>query len=89
MISCWEANFPHRLSESLMAISFTAALLAKKPNPTDADIEEPMAGNICRCGTYQRIDEAIHRAAGHRTTTARSAVAARTLARCSVSRILA
>ncbi|HET9219670.1 MAG TPA: (2Fe-2S)-binding protein [Terriglobia bacterium] len=41
-----------------------AALLAKKPKPTDADIDSAMAGNICRCGTYQRIRRAIHRAAG-------------------------
>jgi len=41
-----------------------AALLARKPNPTDADIDGAMAGNICRCGTYQRIRAAIHRAAG-------------------------
>ena len=40
-----------------------AALLAKKPNPTDADIDSAMAGNICRCGTYQRIRRAIHHAA--------------------------
>ena len=41
-----------------------AALLAKKPKPTDADIDAAMNGNICRCGTYQRIRRAIHRAAG-------------------------
>ena len=40
-----------------------AALLAQKPNPTDADIDTAMRGNICRCGTYQGIREAIHRAA--------------------------
>ncbi len=40
-----------------------AALLAEKKNPTDAEIDEAMAGNICRCGTYQRIRAAIHRAA--------------------------
>ena len=40
------------------------ALLAKKPHPTDADIDDAMSGNICRCGTYQRIRKAIHRAAG-------------------------
>ena len=43
-----------------------AALLTKKPNPTDADIDQFMSGNICRCGTYQRIRRAIHRAAGQR-----------------------
>jgi len=41
-----------------------AALLTKKPKPTDADIDSAMSGNICRCGTYQRIRRAIHRAAG-------------------------
>src|SRR5437773_7586150 len=41
-----------------------AALLAKKPKPTGADIDAAMSGNICRCGTYQRIRRAIHRAAG-------------------------
>ena len=40
-----------------------AALLTKTPNPSDADIDAAMAGNICRCGTYQRIRRAIHRAA--------------------------
>jgi isoquinoline 1-oxidoreductase subunit alpha len=40
-----------------------AALLAKNKQPTDADIDAAMAGNICRCGTYQRIRAAIHRAA--------------------------
>jgi isoquinoline 1-oxidoreductase alpha subunit len=40
-----------------------AALLRKKPKPTDADIDEAMDGNLCRCGTYQRIRRAIHRAA--------------------------
>jgi isoquinoline 1-oxidoreductase alpha subunit len=39
-----------------------AALLAKKPQPSDADIDAAMT-NICRCGTYQRIRAAIHRAA--------------------------
>ena len=40
-----------------------AALLAKTPRPTDAQIDAAMAGNICRCGTYQRIRRAIQRAA--------------------------
>jgi len=44
-------------------IMAAAALLAKEPNPTDADIDAAMAGNLCRCGTYQRIRRAIHRAA--------------------------
>jgi isoquinoline 1-oxidoreductase alpha subunit len=44
-------------------IMSAAALLASKPSPTDADIDTAMAGNICRCGTYQRIRAAIHQAA--------------------------
>jgi len=40
-----------------------AALLAKNKRPTDSDIDEVMKGNICRCGTYQDIRHAIHRAA--------------------------
>jgi isoquinoline 1-oxidoreductase alpha subunit len=40
-----------------------AALLASKPNPSDADIDQAMNGNICRCATYLRIRQAIHRAA--------------------------
>jgi len=40
-----------------------AALLATRPNPSDRDIDEAMDGNICRCGTYDRIRRAIHRAA--------------------------
>jgi isoquinoline 1-oxidoreductase alpha subunit len=44
-------------------IMSAAALLRSKPHPTDADVDDAMAGNICRCGTYQRIREAIHQAA--------------------------
>ena len=44
-------------------IMSAAALLAQKPNPTNKDIDDAMAANICRCGTYQRIRAAIHRAA--------------------------
>src|SRR5881296_101964 len=44
-------------------IMAAAVLLRENPNPTDADIDDGMAGNICRCGTYQRIRRAIHRAA--------------------------
>jgi isoquinoline 1-oxidoreductase alpha subunit len=47
-------------SGQLMA---AAVLLKSKPNPTDNDIDLGMAGNICRCGTYQRVRKAIHRAA--------------------------
>jgi isoquinoline 1-oxidoreductase alpha subunit len=44
-------------------IMSAAALLAKKAQPSDSDIDDAMKGNICRCGTYQRIRQAIHRAA--------------------------
>lgn len=44
-------------------IMSAAALLKNKPNPTEADIDSAMAGNICRCGTYPRIKEAIRLAA--------------------------
>ena len=44
-------------------IMSATALLAQTPKPTDADIDAAMSGNICRCGTYQRIRAAIHRAA--------------------------
>ncbi len=40
-----------------------AALIAKKPKPTDAEIDDALGGHICRCGTYQRIRRAVHRAA--------------------------
>lgn len=45
-------------------IMSAAALIAQKPKPTDAEIDDAMAGNICRCGTYPRIRAAIHLAAG-------------------------
>ena len=44
-------------------IMSASALLASKPNPTDTDIDNAMSGNICRCGTYVRIREAIKQAA--------------------------
>jgi len=44
-------------------IMSAAALLAKTPRPSDDDIDNAMAGNLCRCGVYQRIRRAIHRAA--------------------------
>ena len=44
-------------------IMSATALLANKPDPSDADIDAAMAGNICRCGTYLRIREAIKKAA--------------------------
>jgi aerobic-type carbon monoxide dehydrogenase small subunit (CoxS/CutS family) len=44
-------------------IMSAAVLLRENPRPTDEDIDDAMTGNICRCGTYQRIRKAIHRAA--------------------------
>jgi isoquinoline 1-oxidoreductase subunit alpha len=44
-------------------IMAASAMIEKKPNPTDQDIEAAMNGNLCRCGTYLRIRKAIHRAA--------------------------
>jgi isoquinoline 1-oxidoreductase subunit alpha len=44
-------------------IMAAAALLKQTPKPSDADIDQAMSGNICRCGTYPRIRKAIHRAA--------------------------
>jgi isoquinoline 1-oxidoreductase alpha subunit len=44
-------------------IMAAAALLAKNPNPSDGDIDAAMSGNLCRCGTYTRIRNAIHHAA--------------------------
>jgi isoquinoline 1-oxidoreductase alpha subunit len=55
-------------------IMSAVALLAKKSNPTDADIDDAMSGNICRCGTYQRIRKAIHRAATMQPGKATSAI---------------
>jgi isoquinoline 1-oxidoreductase alpha subunit len=44
-------------------IMAAAVLLKENPNPTDQDIDDAMSGNICRCGTYQRVRKAIHHAA--------------------------
>jgi isoquinoline 1-oxidoreductase subunit alpha len=55
-----------------------AALLKKNPNPTDADIDAAMNGNLCRCATYLRIREAIHRAASMPSTPTTQAGRART-----------
>jgi len=46
-----------------------AALLKNNPSPSDADIDTAMNGNICRCTTYLRIRQAIHRAAGQTSAT--------------------
>ena len=71
---------PHALQEAWIAeqvpqcgycqsgmLMAAAALLERKPKPTDADIDEAMT-NICRCGTYQRVRAAIHRAADNAAT---------------------
>jgi isoquinoline 1-oxidoreductase alpha subunit len=47
-------------------IMSAAALIAQNPNPSDADIDAALAGNICRCGTYQRVREAVRKAAAQR-----------------------
>jgi isoquinoline 1-oxidoreductase alpha subunit len=54
-------------------IMSAAALLSTTPKPTDADIDRAMNGNLCRCGTYLRIRQAIHRAAGTPTRTTETA----------------
>jgi isoquinoline 1-oxidoreductase alpha subunit len=54
-------------------IMSAVALLKKKPKPTDSDIDDFMSGNICRCGTYQRIRKAIHRAADLQSAKPKSA----------------
>jgi isoquinoline 1-oxidoreductase alpha subunit len=53
-------------------IMSAAALLKQKPNPTDEEIDLAMAGNVCRCGTYQRIREAVRKAAGGDAAAGRS-----------------
>ena len=71
-------NGSHRLQKAWMEIDVpqcgycqagqimaAAALLKKTPKPTDAQIDSAMDGNICRCGTYLRIRQAIHKAAGN------------------------
>lgn len=56
-----------------------AELVSKKPKPTDADIDQALAGHICRCGTYSRIRRAIHRAAdGAKAKPASAPVGGRT-----------
>jgi isoquinoline 1-oxidoreductase subunit alpha len=52
-------------------IMSASALLSSKPRPTDADIDQAMAGNICRCATYTRIRAAIKQAAGQPTADSR------------------
>jgi isoquinoline 1-oxidoreductase alpha subunit len=55
-------------------IMSASALLAKNPHPTDRDIDEAMNGNLCRCGTYVRIRQAIHKAAELQAKVASNAV---------------
>jgi len=55
-------------------IMSAAALLRSNPRPSDADIDMAMSGNLCRCATYIRIREAIHRAAGNATSTTAQAL---------------
>jgi aerobic-type carbon monoxide dehydrogenase small subunit (CoxS/CutS family) len=57
-------------------IMAAAALLTAHPEPTDAEIDAAMTGNLCRCGTYQRIRRAIHRAAQAMATNQPVAVTA-------------
>jgi isoquinoline 1-oxidoreductase subunit alpha len=54
-------------------IMTAAALLAKTATPTDADIDEALRNNICRCGTYQSIRSAVHRAAQYQAAAAKPA----------------
>jgi aerobic-type carbon monoxide dehydrogenase small subunit (CoxS/CutS family) len=54
-------------------IMTAAALLAKTAKPTDADIDEAMRNNICRCGTYQSIRRAVHLAAQYQAAAAKPA----------------
>ncbi len=58
-----EANVPQCGYCHSGQIMSAAVLLREKPSPTNKDIDNAMAGNICRCGTYQRIRQAIHLAA--------------------------
>ena len=57
-------------------IMAATALLAKTPSPTDAQIDQAMRGIICRCGTYEAIRRAIHRAAGNAAVAAKNGGAA-------------
>ena len=62
-IAWMEANVPQCGYCQSGQIMSAVALLSKKSSPNDAEIDDAMNGNICRCGTYQRIRQAIHRAA--------------------------
>jgi isoquinoline 1-oxidoreductase alpha subunit len=65
LVAAWEAeDVPQCGYCQPGQIMSAAALLARTPQPTDADIDAGMSPNLCRCGTYPRIRKAIHRAAG-------------------------
>ncbi|HWO08886.1 MAG TPA: (2Fe-2S)-binding protein [Polyangiaceae bacterium] len=64
LVAAWEAeDVPQCGYCQPGQIMSAAALLASRPRPTDADIDAAMSANLCRCGTYNRIRKAIHRAA--------------------------
>jgi len=64
VMQCWAENSVPQCGYCQSGqIMSAVALLREKPKPTDADIDTAMSGNICRCGTYQRIRSAIHQAA--------------------------
>jgi isoquinoline 1-oxidoreductase alpha subunit len=58
-----EVNVPQCGYCQVGQIMSAAALLRRKPNPTDAEIDQALSSNLCRCGTYLRIREAIRKAA--------------------------
>jgi len=65
LVAAWEAeDVPQCGYCQPGQIMSAAALLARTPRPSDADIDSAMSPNLCRCGTYVRIRRAIHRAAG-------------------------
>jgi isoquinoline 1-oxidoreductase alpha subunit len=66
-------------------IMSATALLSKTPQPTDADIDKAMAGNICRCATYTRIRSAIHQASGQTPALAAAPAPGQVLASASTS----
>jgi isoquinoline 1-oxidoreductase subunit beta len=59
-------------------IMSAAALVAEHPNPTDADVDRALSGNTCRCGTYQRIRDAVHRAGGMKAEAGQGTIACST-----------
>ena len=64
-LGTWTARFASPIFDTPDGLMWdSAALLAVRPKPTDAEIDAAMSANLCRCGTYPRIRAAIHRAAG-------------------------